>query len=244
VLLAAYSEGRHEVTTRHVKTAAHDSEFSRPRNLKPVFATVMIAASLAFAFWIGATKPWSAEPAQNQAMQASEPDPAPVAQTSAAVEPVTVVEETTIAAKPVQTQIHAESEPELEAPAEEEKTLSQLVSPGRIKPSLLDTRLTETLRWLQQAEDNHYSIQLFMTRIDDATAVEGFLRNAPESLVYEKIYVYETRVGDSRMYGVVYADFDTRRSALSIISSLPDDMQANKPFLRRIRTLRKDIASS
>ena len=227
-LLAAFSEGKHEVTSRHVKTAAQDSEFSRPRNLKPVFATATIAAALVLAFWTGSMVPWPAEPEKDTVQPAA----APVAQAA-------VVTEQEAVAKPA---AEAAQTPESQ-PAEEEKTLEQLVSPGRIKPSLLDTRLTETMRWLREAEDNHYSIQLFMTRIDDATAVESFLHHAPELLEYEKIYVYETRVGGSRMYGVLYADFVSKENARNVLSSLPEEVRANKPFLRRIRTLRRDVAN-
>jgi MSHA biogenesis protein MshM len=229
-LMAAFSEGKHEVTSRHVKTAAYDSEFARPFNPKPVYAAVTIMAALALAFWTGSVVPWPPKTADVQAMPKVEKS---AAQKSTVVESAPA-EETTADAGDAAEQLSAD----------EEKTLDQLVAPSRLKPSLLDKRLTETARWLHEAKDNHYSIQLFMTRIDDATAVEGFLRNVPELLDYNKIYVYETRVGGSRMYGVLYADYATKENAKSVLSSLPEEVQANKPFLRRIRALRKEVANS
>jgi len=225
-LLAAFSEGKHEVTKRHVEAAARDSEFSRPLALKPVFVTVAVAAALALAFWTGSMVPLQAGSEDGHAAPGTD---APAVRSQASAVQATVVETADAAA---------------ESQADEDKALDQLVTPGRIRPSLLDKRLTETARWLREAEDNHYSIQLFMTRIDDATAVEKFLRNTPEALEPEKIYVYETRLGGSRMYGVLYADYASKADARSIISSLPEDVQANKPFLRRIRALRKEIANS
>jgi septal ring-binding cell division protein DamX len=109
---------------------------------------------------------------------------------------------------------------------------------------LLDQRLSETEKWLGRVDDNHYSIQLFMTRIADAKAVEQFLRDPSDLLDFEKIYVYETMIGGSRMYSVLYNDFDSRQTARSILENLPEDMRASKPFLRRVSALRKDLESN
>jgi septal ring-binding cell division protein DamX len=114
----------------------------------------------------------------------------------------------------------------------------------RIQPSLLDQRLSETEKWFRQVNDDHYSIQLFMTRIADAKAVEQFLQDPSDLLDFEKIYVYETRIGGSRMYSVTYNDFDSRQTARSILQNLPEDMRASKPFLRRVSALKKDLESN
>ncbi|MGD8802222.1 MAG: SPOR domain-containing protein, partial [Gammaproteobacteria bacterium] len=115
---------------------------------------------------------------------------------------------------------------------------------SRIRPTLLDQRLSETEKWLGQVDDNRYSIQLFVTRIADAKAVEQFLREQSDLLDFEKIYVYETMIGGSRMYSVMYNDFDSRQNARSILENLPKDMRASKPFLRRVSALRKDLESN
>jgi septal ring-binding cell division protein DamX len=115
---------------------------------------------------------------------------------------------------------------------------------SRINLSLLDQRLNETEKWLQQVADDHYSIQLFMTQIADANALEQFLRDPSDLLDFEKIYVYETRIGGSRMYSVLYNDFNSRKTARSILQNLPAEMRASKPFLRRVSALRKDLESS
>ena len=115
---------------------------------------------------------------------------------------------------------------------------------ARIRPSLLDQRLSETEKWLNGANDDHYSIQLFMTRIADAKALERFLGEPSDLLDLEKIYVYETKIGGSRMYSVLYSDFDSRKTARSMLQDLPADMKASKPFLRRVSALRKEFESS
>jgi MSHA biogenesis protein MshM len=226
-LMAAFSEGKHDVTTRHVKTAAQDSEFIRPLDLKPIIATVAIAAALVLAFWTGSMTPWLAGAANGQISQKVEQ---PVAQLYLAAEPAVEADQV--------------EETAVQSPVVEDKLMESAAAPDRIKPSLLDSRLSETTRWLSEAKDNHYSIQLFMTRIDDAAAVEGFLRNVPDRLDYDKIYVYETSVGGNRMYGVLYADYASKENAQSVLYSLPEDVRNNKPFLRRIRALRKEVVNS
>jgi MSHA biogenesis protein MshM len=225
-MLAAFSEGKHEVTPRHVKTAARDSEFAQPLNLKPLFVSISAATALVLAFWMGSMVPWTAESANRQVVQAE----TSVNRANILTEPERITQKTDI-----------ESE---QRAADKDLVLEQTDAPVRTSPSLLDARLAETMSWLQGAVDNHYSIQLFMTRIDDAAAVESFLRNVPDTLQYEKIYVYETRVDGYRMYSVMYADYATKVSANSVLFSLPDDVRVNKPYLRRIRTLKKEVTNS
>ena len=127
---------------------------------------------------------------------------------------------------------------------EAENGNDEAVMESGIKQSLLDQRLNETEKWLGAVADDHYSIQLFMTQIADVTALEDFLRDPSDLLDFDKIYVYETRIGGSRMYSVLYNDFDSRKTARSILQNLPAEMKASKPFLRRVSALRKDLESS
>ena len=108
----------------------------------------------------------------------------------------------------------------------------------------ISARVENTIEWLSTAADDHYSIQLFMTQIADVTALEEFLSDPSDLLDFEKIYVYETKIGGSRMYSVLYSDFDSRQTANSMLQNLPANMRASKPFLRRVSALRKDLESS
>ena len=90
--------------------------------------------------------------------------------------------------------------------------------------------------------DNHYSIQLFMARKVDADAVEQFLRDASDTLAFEKIYIYETKINGRPMYSVLYDEYNSRQLARATLKTLPEDLQASKPYLRRVSALRKDLA--
>ena len=211
-LIASYSEGRHEVSSKHVATAARDSDFKQTFDFQPIIKGAVLVAALAVAVWLGSMIPmWLG------AGQATAVAPTEATHKEQAIAPVYVNKVAAV---------------ETNTPAK------------RLRPGLLDQRLSETEKWLAQVNDDHYSIQLFMTRIADAKAVERFLQNQSGLLELDRIYVYETRIDGSRMYSVLYSDFTTRQTARSILQSLPADLRASKPFLRRVSALKKDLNTS
>ncbi|MGD2159765.1 MAG: AAA family ATPase, partial [Gammaproteobacteria bacterium] len=222
-LMASFSEGSHEVSSRHVATAAKDSEFKVATSYKPLLMAGGFVAALLLALWLGSMLPRWTGAASAQAVVQTDDSNAGKTDTAAVADiDVAVVGQ-------------------LE---QEDKDGEAGDRQSRIGPTLLDQRLSETEKWLGRVDDNHYSIQLFMTRIADAKAVEQFLRDPSDLLDFEKIYVYETMIGGSRMYSVLYNDFDSRQTARSILENLPEDMRASKPFLRRVSALRKDLESN
>ena len=59
-------------------------------------------------------------------------------------------------------------------------------------------------------------------------------------LDFEKIYIYETVINGRRMYSVLYDDYASRQIARAKLNSLPEELQASQPFLRRVSAFRKD----
>lgn len=231
-LMASFSEGTHEVSTSHVATAARDSDFSRTFSLKPMLKAGGLIIALLLALWLGSMLPGWINPGGDGAAVGMPPDSKQAVSGNA-----------DIGVQPALTANTVET-PERVAKPEARNGNDEAVMESGIKPSLLDQRLNETGKWLGAVADDHYSIQLFMTQIADVTALEEFLSDPSDLLDFEKIYVYETRIGGSRMYSVLYNDFDSRNTARSILQNLPAEMKASKPFLRRVSALRKDLESS
>ena len=75
----------------------------------------------------------------------------------------------------------------------------------------------------------------------DAEGVEKFLRERPEMLDFEQIYIYETLINNVEMYSVLYGDYISRQVAGVTLSNLPIALQESQPFLRRVSALRKDL---
>ena len=208
-LMSAYSEGSHEVTNKHVDTAAIDSDFARAFNWRPLAYGGAMAASLVLAVWVGTQFSADSMPTENIGQ----------AQTEQASDEQAMVQQVAVAVR---------TEP---VPQQDETQL----------PGLLTSRLGDTMDWLIQVPDNHYSIQLFMARAIDADAVEQFLRNVPEMLDFEKIYIYETIINGRHMYSVMYDEYSSRQTARITLNNLPADLQTSKPYLRRVSALRKEL---
>jgi type II secretory pathway predicted ATPase ExeA len=206
-LMAAYSEGVHQVTMKHINTAAIDSDFKRAFNYRPWLLAATACVSLLLAVWLGTL--------------IAEHRPAPAEQTTVEVNAPAVV-----------------------AAAQESQAPALPAVDVLAEKDLLGQRLDHTEQWLQTAADSQYSIQLFMASTADADALESFLQNAPESLDFEKIYIYETSINGSPMYSVLYNEYATRQTARSKLQSLPADLQASKPYLRRVSALRKDLTQN
>lgn len=206
-LMAAFSEGRHEVTAKHVHTAAVDSDFEKAHNRKPLLYATAAVLCLGLAVWMGTLLPGL--------------DNSMLVQTNH-----TGREAAEVTAQQA-----------VDGTAGSSETEADSDSPHQ----LLAARLRDTREWLMQVPDRHYSIQLFMARKLDAAAVEQFLRDVSETLDFEKIYIYETRINGRPMYSVLYDEYDSRQQARITLKSLPADLQASKPYLRRVSALRKDL---
>lgn len=219
-LMATFSEGSHEVKTSHVASAAKDSDFFKAVNFSSVIMTICAVITLLLAVWFGSMLPgWISADDNAVAHELARTTMLAMNSDVAALSAAMTTSSDRIAQD--RHSVHAD-----------------------IAPGLLAQRLLDTERWLAEVNDDHFSIQLFMTQISDAQAVEDFLRNPPDLLDFQKIFVYYTMIGGSRMYSVLYNDFDSRKTARSILQSLPAEMKAAQPFLRRVRALKKDLESS
>ena len=270
-LLAAYSEGVHSITSRHIKTAAIDSEFSanrqstKPwlqRSLWSGLAAVLMAGILYIGVLIGRS---GLPPVLTTAVNADDKEIAgsQVSHDMAAQKPVLQSEhsrETGVASQP-----QAANQRLQPAPAKEQKDNDSIAiahlpesnhdanhgNTAKKEKSVASTDLSEadrvaekvqlTRQWLTEANDRNYSIQLFMARASNRKAVEEFLRKVPLSLDFSKIYVYETLMGGDSWYGIVYDEFDSYRKAMESLHKLPESLQASSPYLRRLSALKKEM---
>ena len=203
-LMASFSEGGHEVTIKHVRAGAIDSDFIKKLNFRTWLIGVAVIAALGLAVWLG-----------------------------------------TMIGRPEANEGLAEANDNDIQATESDVTVAPVVSPVESEPvainSPLEIRLSETENWFAMASDSHYSIQLFVTRVVDAAGVDKFLSENVETLDFERIYIYETLIGNVEMYSVLYGDFVTRQQARTMLSGLPVKLKQSRPFLRRVSALRKDL---
>ena len=227
-LLAAFSEGSHTVTASHVKSAARDSEFKKGFEGKKIAMIsaggLLIAGVLIAGIYIGKQE---------------------------AGKPALVKAEAPVLAPEIESPAHASS---IESPVIEKQEAVSESAPesalgstsGNVSgsaPGSLNERIQRTQKWLVNAADNNYSIQLFMARTSDADKVEAFLNDVPETLDFTKIYIYETVINGRAWYSVLYSDFATQDEAIARLDALPASLKASDPYLRRVSAIKKDAAS-
>ena len=106
--------------------------------------------------------------------------------------------------------------------------------------STLEERMRATERWLSNVDDDHYSIQLFVTSVSDTRGVEKFLLEYVEMLDLEQVYIYEMKIAGDMMYSVLYGDYVTREQAREGLVNLPASLKEAQPYLRRVSALHKD----
>jgi len=132
--------------------------------------------------------------------------------------------------------------PEIESPAHKTSIEPPVTELKKTVSGSLRDRLQQTQKWLAEAADNNYSIQLFMARTSDADKVQAFLNDVPETLDFTKIYIYETVINGRAWYSVLYNDFATQDEAIAKLDALPASLKASDPYLRRISAIKKDAA--
>ena len=104
---------------------------------------------------------------------------------------------------------------------------------------LLETRLAATRDWLEQHEQNAYSIQVSGT--SDAEQLNKHLNDIAKSVEMNKLYVYPTLARQKPYWTVLYGSFSNRRAAQDALAKLPPALMANQPLLRTVQGIRSEI---
>lgn len=218
-LLAAYSNGRHQVDTAEIRTAEQDARFSPLQqkaafNAKPLLwtiaATLLVVLLVAVSFTLGShnSKPVFLE---------AEKPASPAEITSNKVAP---------AARTLPPQLR---------PIESGRT----ESPDNIRfGALTRQHLMQYERWIENAPRQHYFIQLLGTEATHTGEIEGFLTRASRLLDPAELRAYRSSLSGNDRVGVIYGDYPTREAAAAAMQALPDSIKAAQPFPRQVSRLR------
>jgi MSHA biogenesis protein MshM len=245
-LLAAYSDGSHAVTERHVKAAIADADFTRePR--RPSRPAVLLGAGLAAGALITAALYWFAGLAD------APPPPPPAkpivrAPTKPAVNPVVPDN-----SQELEAVLDAEDEAEeiAELQVESEPPRQPLLTPTQTKrllaysahgQKLLSERLAATREVLDSAPDDAYSIELFITDNPQPERMERFLQRARDLVPLSELFVIPMPGSEGTRLRVVYGQFQSADEALEARRRLPPRyQQAFHTSARSFGELRKQM---
>jgi hypothetical protein len=219
-LLAAFADGTHAVTEREVRAAIRDSEFAvlRPRARWQPFAAGAALLAAGLAIGVGMQR-FGGHP-ETPAAQ-----PAPVATAPATPPPAAVP------AAPPEPPKEVPKEPEPAPPSEPAVPLLTQDQARRIDGypaganKLMRERIAATRQLLEQAPDEHYSIELFATDNSDPARMERFLIRARDLVPLDEVYVIPAGTPRKYRIRVVYGAYSTRESAAEAQGRLPPKYQ-------------------
>jgi type II secretory pathway predicted ATPase ExeA len=103
--------------------------------------------------------------------------------------------------------------------------------------SLLQQRLQATEQWIATANNKHYTIQVMQTRSDNTDNLTALLRQPEIQPLLKEIYIHRVNRKEQVFWEMLYGQFTDANSAKAAIASLPETLQRNKPFLRKIAHL-------
>jgi len=240
-LLAAFTENTHAITDRHVRAAIADSEFAVTRKRGRIALYVGAAAVAGVA--LGAAAQWIATlpPQSKRAVPAAAPAPAvapaPVPQASA---PAPVKDEAPPEpVPPPQAEVPAQPEAEPQLTAEQVHRLAGYSAAGQ---RLLAERLAATREVLEQADDERYALELFVTDNTDPARMERFLSRARGLVPLEELYVIPVAGGGQYRLRVIFGVFAGRDQAAAAGRRLPPRYQeAFRAVPRSFGELRRQL---
>ena len=211
-LLAAYTENTHAITPKHVRAAVADSEFAAPRrSSRPL---LYLAAATAAGIAVGAGVQWMLTPPEVKRSPAVPAAAAPAVVAPAPVPvPAPVKEDPPEPVKP---------EPAPLLSAEQEHRLSSYSAAGQ---KLLAGRLAASRERLEQAEDERYALELYVTENSDPARMERFLIRARDLVPLEEVLVVPVAAGKEYRLWVLFGDFASREEAIAAMRRLPPRYQ-------------------
>ena len=246
-LLAAFADGTHNVTLKHVKAAVRDTEFAEP---SPVTRSVpwgyiipgaLIGGAIGMVGLIAYQQIYQSH-TEYQNVVGSHYDNHR-AGVPATPEPVSEEANSLQSRQPAQALVSAANS---NAPANTEvlpaaspmPASSPAIASG--SDGVLEQRLRKTTQWLAESDGNRVTIQLLGSY--DAQLLENDLRMIGKLIDPDRVFVYRTVAGSKPAYTVVFGSYRTRSEATQAIEALPSPLKTNGPYYRTVRSIRAEIA--
>jgi MSHA biogenesis protein MshM len=259
-LLAAFAENTHNITSKHVRAAVYDSEFSgrvgAPTKrgwLAPAAAFLLGAIAVAglYRAYTHFTADTAARPRGSDAAPVSR-IPAPSVKSMSgdpvAATPAAGAETLQAPALPSTQQLPAqEPTPAAALPSPAPAVVAAAGEPNQFRLSdsrsthgdLLEQRLLATERWLAEAKGGTFSIQLLGS--NDPELLRNYFETLGEYIELEKVFVYRTLANQQPSMTVLYGAFSSRADAVRSIEALPDTLKLNRPYIRTVQGIRSEI---
>ena len=217
-LLAAFSDGGHDISSKHIRLAAQDSDFGQALNWQPAIKASIALAIVITSIWVGTLLPGLFDAPRNT-----------LSATQYQKQPglfVTQQNETAVL-KATDTGISTAQDANFSTD-----------SPAL---SLLQQRLNQTQHWIQGAQDENYTIQLILLDMDSSHDVTSFLEKASQLLNTDQLYIYQAAIRGRMVFSVLYSEYTQRKQAIHQLQKLSPWLRKSSPYLRNIKGIKADI---
>lgn len=223
-LLAAFADNVHQVTPKHVKAAIQDSEFGvKPANYRRYFLwAVMLIGLLAVALtyaW------WQAEHEPKRVLKVQESK-----------------EDSTALAKGITNNLPATSLVEaVKAPV---NTIATTNIQPDVRQLLVDKRFEASKSWLANGSPTNITLQVKSLPSknplkDDLLMSE--LDRLGQQVEIDNIYLYRKKQNGMLYTVILYGSYPERIEALAALRNLPAPIKNDRPYLRTLAGINKDI---
>jgi len=221
-LLAAFSDGGHDITSKHISLAAKDSDFGQGIRWQPAVKILIASGVILASIWVGTMLP-QLMPNKNFPISKTVLNNTSRINTPSINSPIV-------------------NSPALKASTEKNKTLAPIQTPSNLNPNnILNLRLQETALWIQNAADENFTIQLTLLDSNLKNDAQRFLKKIKPELNLQNIYIYKVSIRGRMFYSVLYNMYTERNQAVKQLQQLPNRLKKNGPFLRTIRGIKADI---
>jgi MSHA biogenesis protein MshM len=242
-LLAAFSENVHQISTKQVRAAIKDCDFSQATRVrKPVSprlgiiaAGILILAIAGITWFRTGNPPAPASPAVSSTGSPVVSSPVlPTGSPKPATQPLAVT-----APEPISTAATAApqpppSSPAMPAPAPAAKTLAALPVENP-----MDKAIRAGKSWLANTSDSLWFLQLYAVDANQRGRIESFLQEMETAgSDMSKVRVYVSDLSGKLRYGVIYGDYASARTAANDIRNLAPLVREKHPYPRQVIRLK------
>ena len=244
-LLAAFAENTHQITTRQVRAAIRDSDFSAatsvgrrsPKWLRPsVIGAMLIAVGVVTGFLV---RPIPAPDVSSAVLVPAKPVVVATAPTPAQTSTPTPTPALTVAVAANQ----ASPSPPAAVAAPPSSVQEPIKPPAPVvaatrPPSASEQALERGKNWLASASDDRWFLQLYAVDADQDDKIDSWLKRMGTSEGSDQLRAYRSDLSGKMRYGIIYGDFQSRNAALVAMKKLPGWVLATRPYPRQVKKLR------
>jgi len=208
-LLAAFSDGGHDITSKHIDLAAKDSDFGQELKFNIAIKILISVSIISLAIWVGTLLPNTSHILTHNDLNSVTP-------------------------KTITKQI-------VTTPNINNKKTQSLTPITNID---LNKILLSSEAWIEQAQDENFTIQL--TLLDsrmDSIAI-NYLKQASETLALKNIHIYKVHVRGSIFYSVIYNQYINQKEAINQLRLLSPKLKRSRPYIRGFRAIKADVVTT